>query len=715
MQAFKETEPIKPVLPAKESAELFNGIAQALFSSELRQEREQHRTPLQAKTTEQRLQTMNDDPVQASSEDPIQCKTGFEMELDVPAYMDPADALKPTLTGEPLLANEKKEVEAFLAGGLQYGYIYGLEQNGFYSLTADHSPFANKHREFTEELRKAGKIEAFFQQSMSKLEYITPPIEETSEDAINIIGESIQDHATRTVTLAKNGTASAIPAPARTLKTGVPKASLKKLIGDNSTLKSKVDTLSNAITGKTYFQQTSGLLPSEIKEFFSMAAADITDQAASEIGVSATKADVKAQNKIAYAKSAMIGASTVVADRFEFPSDAEETDIKQAKGFLTLAAQYYIGSKLEAYKGMVGGTAKNFVAFLSRVDLHQVLGALTADAKLLVKNAWPGQKQVFYEKSDHFSDYIAKAAKFQKRGKYNPEVLGDDPADALNDIIVREVMAIHVRPGVTIDPENIGGGTMEIDGQKMVPLEDRYMNAKMGAQEKVGDQIAAVLAKRWKQIHDLRQDSLSDASKQKNLANKQLGLETMYTMLNAAKYNLATPAYSPIEAKVTAMLPILQDPTTLDEMKVSQMRAMFADIGDLKTDLSSGELPAKKKKVAEYLSAKVIADIRQANTTKITADDSSVNRESAHESFSYTLGSGIDGIVTSKNDFMPNITFDSPHYYVSIKGEQMRIKRSEAGLAGYVIDRTLYPVVSWQGGQQKKLRFDSLGGARVWV
>jgi hypothetical protein len=74
----------------------------------------------------------------------VQRKTGFEVELDVPAYLHPPEARRPKLKPSVALSRQERvAIEAFLGGGLIYSQAYGVHPHGHYHLTADHSGFKN--------------------------------------------------------------------------------------------------------------------------------------------------------------------------------------------------------------------------------------------------------------------------------------------------------------------------------------------------------------------------------------------------------------------------------------------------------------------------------------------------------------------------------------------------------------------------------------------
>lgn len=735
----KAAQPVAVVTSAHNPA-LKTGVVQALMRSEeraqaQRKEQDKKRQILQSK------EAISATPELASDEESVaQCKTGFEIEMDVPAYMEPEDGKKPVLTGEDLLDQEEKDIQSFLAGGLKYGYKYGMDQDGFYTMTADHNAFSRKHSAFITKLHQAGKVQAFFYPGMTNIEYVTPPIEEATPDLFNDIGQAIQDHASNTATRAKSGQTRDITAPARALKTGVPKAALKKLVGDSQQLKSEIDTLSDAITGNAYYQQTSGLLPSEIQDFFDKAVEDIYDNASLELSLErsglsqdqyeelsdlgqkqirkfANRADVKEHKKREYAKAAMLGAASSTANSLEFPDNADANDAKQARGFFTVAAQYYLASQLEKYRGLYGGTSKNKVAFLSRVRLHQVRGALSPGAINLVTYVWGNntRKQVFYTRANHFATYIRTAAGLNQlaSNETNSEVLTADPQAEL-DKIMAGTLATHVAPGQSIDPEDVEDGTMTIDGQKMVPMEDRYMSSKMTLQDRDSGNIASVLRSRWEQIYGVRDESYSVASKQQIAEYRQLGLDKLAAMMSAAEYQLGTDPYNAIQGKLTALHPILLDPTSLDPNKVNELNNEFPDIDQLRLNLANGQLQEKKQRVATYMTTKVQAAIRTAIATKRQTDDSDNARNAAHASFEFNFA-GLKGRATGRTTFTPTIKESNSNYFV-IYNEKPKLIFNVGGTAAYRVDEnTVKPVRAFVAGAGKSLRFASLGGNLVWV
>jgi hypothetical protein len=166
----------------------------------------------------------------------VQRKTGFEVELDVPAYLHPPQARRPKLKPSVALSNEEKfAIEAFLGGGLIYSQPYGVHPLGYFHLTADHGGFQSSHAEVVNMMVKNGfVVEPFFFRAMSNLEYVTPPFDEVTPTVMAPIAVSPQEHAVATAEKAALPDAAAIPAPAVDLFTGVPVAALRKLCQGDS-------------------------------------------------------------------------------------------------------------------------------------------------------------------------------------------------------------------------------------------------------------------------------------------------------------------------------------------------------------------------------------------------------------------------------------------------------------------------------------------------
>lgn len=691
------------------------GIAQALFRAE-------------AKRKSQTDQAGGQD-----KDEPLQRKTGFEVELDVPAYIEPPDEFKPVLTGEALLPTEALAVQSFLAGGLVYGHKYGLDADGMYHVTADHNAFSRKHHALYTALHQAGKVTAGFFPAMTNLEYVTAPFEEFSADTIDDVGASITHHATATATTAKSGDQGAIGAPARSLKTGMPVAALKKLVGDVPDLHAKIDNLNSAITGSAYFQQSSGLLPSEIAEYFEMARTDILSRghletALEKTGTSKTDydlLDVEGQQAVKdhssvpefvdrnpqdYAKAALLGASALTVEQVTFPGDRAEA-VAQARGFLILCAQYYIGSILDGYKDYTGGTTKNRVSMLSRVKLHEAREALNDDAKQILTQVWTADKVAFFAKAEEYSTGIAHRAKL-KVGEASDEVLGSDAKLSLNNIMAGTAAEV-VLPGSQLPVEDVDDDALVNDGQKLIAMEDRDVGKKLLATEKGAANIGQVFAKRWQQMYGLRQKSLTDEAKQMLLDYKALGLEKLSNLMDAAKYQLPETDVDELQTKLNLLHPIILNPSQLNEVKVGELSGNFPTIDQLRLDLADKELAQQKRLVVDYLYNNVRADVRTRMQTKINTADSQQKRTERHASITFTLGSGVKGKITGRGDFKPDIIEHSGEFYIHLHGHLAELVKVGDYCAYQDGDQRKY-MFGYEAGVCKKLRFTSLGGVGVW-
>lgn len=695
---------------------LKQGIVQALFRAEDRRKRDTH-----AKTG-------------PDSEAPVQRKTGFEVELDVPAYIEPPDEFKPVLTGEPLLQAEELAVQSFLTGGLIYGHKYGLDADGMYHLTADHNAFSKKHSALYMSLKDAGKLTAGFYPPMTNLEYVTAPFEEFSADTIDEVGTSITNHATATAATAKSGAQGAIGAPARNLMTGVPKAALKKLVGDVPDLHNKIDALDSAISGNAYFQQSSGLLPSEIEAYFEMARKDILDRGHLETALTKTGTTKAAfdlldehgqkavldqssvpefvdQNPQDYAKAALLGASARTLDALTFPGDRAD-GVAQARGFLLLCAQYYIGSLLDGYRDYTGGTSKNRVSMLSRVKLHEAREALSAEGKQVLAEVWGTDKATFFAKGGEYANGIAARGKLTK-GKASGEVLGSDAKDSI-DKIMAGTEAPVVLPGRQLPVEDVDDNSIVNPGQKLIAMEDRDVGKKLLKPEKSADNIGQVFAKRWRQMYGLRQQSLTPETRQMLVDYKALGIEKLSNLMDAAKYQLPESDVEALQEKLNLLHPIILDPSTLTEIKVGLLTAQFANIDTLRLDLVGKEVPAQKRLVVDYLYNDVKTDVRARMRTKIDTADSQQARSERHASITYTLSSGVKGKISGRADFHPDITVDSGDFYIHLKGDLAELF-DVGNFCAYTDGVTTKFLFAYEAGVCKRLRFDSLGGARVWA
>lgn len=310
----------------------------------------------------------------------VQRLTGMEIELDVPFYgkANFREGVLNPQKGTSLSADDQQLILNFLEGGGEYGRVYG--QGEHYDVSADHGGFVYKHADFIESLIKGRFIKAtnIKPKSMAKIEYRTDPFDENDNEAMGIFQETrkkIQAHAARSVDLAYSGESGPVEVPVYGMFTGIPVKALRTLILGNEILNKKLNSLLTKPERLTYYQTTTGVLPSEIPGLFMKAEEDMLSFKG--------RSNIKDLNQIC---AIHLKKSVELANMFvESPLLGKFTYLekKSVIGWLTLIAEYLLGYTLELTqlrnndKGKKDDvTEKNLLPYLSRTPIGETIKAL---------------------------------------------------------------------------------------------------------------------------------------------------------------------------------------------------------------------------------------------------------------------------------------------------------------------------------------------------
>lgn len=310
----------------------------------------------------------------------VQRLTGMEIELDVPFYgkANFREGVLNPQKGTSLSADDQQLILNFLEGGGEYGRVYG--QGEHYDVSADHGGFVYKHADFIESLIKGRFIKAtnIKPKSMAKIEYRTDPFDENDNEAMGIFQETrkkIQAHAARSVDLAYSGESGPVEVPVYGMFTGIPVKALRTLILGNEILNKKLNSLLTKPERLTYYQTTTGVLPSEIPGLFMKAEEDMLSFEG--------RSNIKDLNQIC---AIHLKKSVELANMFvESPLLGKFTYLekKSVIGWLTLIAEYLLGYTLELTQLRYNDegkkddvTEKNLLPYLSRTPIGETIKAL---------------------------------------------------------------------------------------------------------------------------------------------------------------------------------------------------------------------------------------------------------------------------------------------------------------------------------------------------
>lgn len=319
---------------------------------------------------------------------PIQRLVGFEVEYRVPTYGLFASGVT-FKGGRPSGSGETKpgpSVEAFLFGGLPYNTkIGGSADPGTTSfrITSDHNSAITREpvRAKLAELGKLDPPDTTDADASSNLEYVTAPIDELAKGSDKTLGTLIDDvatHAAETFTQAKAKNMSFLKAPAQQkYATGSAENKIEEWLSppDFASVKPTIEAFRNTIIDECYLQATVGVLPSAIPSLF---AED-------------TKADgiLHTGGSLSQIYAAVNTASTAVGVGVKdepyikkLQGENQGQTLRAIGGLVRLLVMYLVGEALSQTDAFPGGTIKNAVPFLVKIDPSTLAGAGTVTMRL---------------------------------------------------------------------------------------------------------------------------------------------------------------------------------------------------------------------------------------------------------------------------------------------------------------------------------------------
>jgi Domain of unknown function (DUF4157) len=452
-----------------------------------------------------------------SASPPVQRLIGFEVEYQVPTFGPQTEAV--TLQGgeqEP-----SANLKVFVFGGFPYATKLGgsaeAGENSF-RLTTDHKG-AISREPVRAKLASMGKLEpnnVADRDASSNLEYVTSPVDELAKGSDKVLSDLIDKlsaHATSTFNIAKAHKVGMIPAPAAKAGTGVPVDNFKAWLSDEdfNKLKPTLDSYEENILDSCYIQATIGVIPGAVHV--------LMGKASEEEGLHTTG------GKFTHIYTAVQTASSAVASAVAeheyikgLKKSKEFQTLKVVGGMIELLIMYLVGEALSQTSAFPGGSIKNAVPFLLKIDPSKIAGAGTVGM------------QLFDEVTDDFVTTLAGAisgrpeitVKYWRDLGYAARDRGEDRVTAGSVENLTKTFLQGKKPGGTgvvkpgselkkLDKVKISDKVLpQNQGQSGVPLEYRYVKARPTATGLKGELL--------KIVKEARDVNLSQSSEEERVA-----------------------------------------------------------------------------------------------------------------------------------------------------------------------------------------------------
>lgn len=438
---------------------------------------------------------------------PIQRKVGFEVEYQVPTFRK-ATANVALQGGNPDTGGAQTTVKAFLFGGLPYKVEIGENEN--FKLTADHSGRVTR-----EPLRAAiagrGKLnpaETKDPDARSNLEYVTPAVDELAKGADkkldSMIG-AVVAHATDTFTQAQAATPSFLKAPAPGgFATGSAADELEAWLPaeDFNAVKPTLTEFREGIADECYLQATVGVVPSAMRKLFR------TDTA--EGGLLLQTDSIKhlyaAINAVGRAVELGINDMDYMQ---KLHTEKHPQTIMAISGLAHLLAAYLVGEAASQTSAFPGGSIKNAVPFLLKVDPKSLVEASTMELSLFER--MPDEvvnriATVIGEREEITVEYWRKL-KYEARDRAVKDKVTAGTVVNLTKMFMRgeKPAQTGIQKGGSVLPNVDPMPGTDPDFQSGVPLEYRYI-----AERPKASALKAALLKIVTQARDLNLSQFPD-------------------------------------------------------------------------------------------------------------------------------------------------------------------------------------------------------------
>jgi len=426
---------------------------------------------------------------------PVQRLTGFEVETNIPIYHQTDDG---TATVNPeYQTGFTTEIGSFLFGGLKYGYQYGFDPEGHFSLTADHNELTAPHNKLMHLLSLSGFLKPEGRKrNIANLEYVTPPRDELGTGSRKLFQddvEHIKTHANETLGTAKSGQSGAVRHTGNWMLTGVPAKAILTWVRQHNAPADAFETVLNEmdalITNRLYVQETTGVLPEDIPALYESGSKRMEGD---KLTVATVMADFM---KVAV----QLGQQAYEATSLDKSSDLFGKQKGAVVGFLTYLASHLLADSLSLtnFKGS-NTTDKNLFPYFPKVQLSTAFQALpealrsekaswNALVESLIKISSAHCLQYWQSKGLVIDKNLYESKVFREMNPYfgvseeeEGGIVPETPSarNVFNNMIEGKVAEIHVQknlPGLDKPHEEVMKAT---GGQQAIPVEDRNWNSK---------------------------------------------------------------------------------------------------------------------------------------------------------------------------------------------------------------------------------------------
>lgn len=539
----------------------------------------------------------------AGSGAPVQRLTGFEVETMIPIYNNYHQGA--AFVSEKHLEGWTDEIGHFLFGGLEYGGTYGLNLKGHFTITADHNALARPHKQLLYNLVLTGLLTpAAAFRSMTNLEYITPPRDETGKGNKDLFQgdiKELQQHATVTLDQAKQQKEQPVT-ETKDVCTGFPYAQILNWVTSNGAdvelFKPILDEFQALIQPTLYIQKTTGVLPQDFSAFYESEGKKLQqgtgpgDQVMSELLI----------RSVEIAQSIFM---TVKDDTFAKYSGA-------ATGYLAYLASHLLADAV-SQTSVLGpqSTSKNLLPFFPKVSLSTSFQALPEALRApSAQTTWLALAHLLINAALPFTpEYWIK--KYPPLGKRFPEAESEIFSEAPGSIEsgkrpkTKEALetlfgGAEVHIGVEKNLPNLDTPHTLIEsatGQKGIPVEDRYFAGKQATPTTIKN-LEAVLNESYEESVSRNLSALQGQEQLElsQLAGTPLEEQEMALALTNDKYQKLRSLKTTVE-EVSARLDVQQKSSEAVVLKTKEaIQKLTLKLEELSNQLV--DLNSRKKKEA---------------------------------------------------------------------------------------------------------------------
>ena len=442
---------------------------------------------------------------------PVQRLIGFEVEYQVPTFGPEVEEVD--LEDGDETPDEK--LDYFLFGGFAYGTELGgsarLGENSF-RLTTDHKGAVSREpvRSVLASMGMLDPDDVKDRDASSNLEYVTSPVDELAKGSDRILGglfDDISTHGTDTFTVA-NGQMGKIPAPATDAWTGTPVAEFMDWLSaeDYQQVRPVLVEFWNNILDSFYIQATIGVIPGAVGTLMEKAAdtggLHYTSNVFTEIYTAVRTASDEVISQVAD------------HEYMEWLRQFDETQtVNAVDGMIRLLVMYLVGEAMSQTSAFPGGSIKNAVPFLVKIDPAKIADSGPSGMKLFdaVPDEFVTTLAGEIGKRDEITvDYWRGLGYKDRKRRRNDFVTEGTVADLARMFLQgKQPEGTGAQTGSTLenlDPmKEISGGPLpHNEGQTGIPLEYRYVKARPNA--------AGLKTELLKIVDEAREINLSQSS-----------------------------------------------------------------------------------------------------------------------------------------------------------------------------------------------------------